>query len=478
MRVMDPVRLREERGAVIPIVVLSLIAIFGMVVLTVDVGGTLTKRRSMVNASDSAALAAAQSFALRVEAQCGTNEAPAQSKADQFASSNVGGAAHLSGAAGFQTDCTNQTVAVGYGTNQQLFFAPVLGFPGTTPVQTAATAKWGPPTGGAVMPVELDPNTTNQCIYPGGTPGTTFNPPGVCTTGFWFDNGDLTNSGWGMMNLNAWGVDPSASCDNSGGASDLNGWINQSNPDLVHLVGTTDPVTGLSTPPTYVCTTDGGKTPNWLDALQYWANVYQNWVAAGKPMNDPSVPVPPTFLFPINDPSQMIFGPPTSLQKYAIVGFAPMQIVAVYDVGKDTTAAIGGSFSCTAGYTFTAANKSVDLTAAALNQATGGSPCPGGTPRNSIQNIAVSAATGGTKYGTPSDYDVTTDASGHTILTWKKAVPSNVKIAFDYRTGGACPGHTADPNSFCLQLAWGGPAIIGEGPSTGYGPAMTVQLIK
>ena len=43
--------------------VLALIAIMGMLVLTIDVGGLLLKRRAMVNASDAAALAAAQSCA-------------------------------------------------------------------------------------------------------------------------------------------------------------------------------------------------------------------------------------------------------------------------------------------------------------------------------------------------------------------------------------------------------------------------------
>ncbi len=470
MRVMNPVRLREERGAVLPIVVLSLIAIFGMVVLTVDVGGALSKRRSMVNGSDSAALAAAQSFAMRAEAVCGSSESGAQTRADQFATSNVSGTTRLLGSAGWQTDCAAQTVKVGYGVDQQLFFAPVLGFGNTTPVRTTATAKWGPPSGGAALPVELDPATTNSCIYPGGTPGTTFNAPKVCDTGYWFDNGDLTNSGWGMMNLSAWGVDPAASCDNSGGASDLAGWIDQSNPLLVHLVGTTGP-NGYSSPPTYVCTTDGGKTPNWVTSLQKWATVYQDWVAAGKPLNDPAHPVPPTFLFPINDPSQMIYGPPTSIQKYAIVGFAPMQIVAIYDVGKDPNAAIGGSYTCTATYSFPSFGSSVDLATAALTQSTGGA-CPGVTPRSQIVVKSVTPATGGKAYATPGDYTV----SG-SVLTWSKAA-ATVNVTFDYRSGGACPGHTADPNSFCLLLAWGGPAILGEGPTTGYGPAMTVQLVK
>ena len=51
----------EERGATVVIVILSLFALFGMIVLVVDVGGLLYARRGMVNASDAAALAAAQS---------------------------------------------------------------------------------------------------------------------------------------------------------------------------------------------------------------------------------------------------------------------------------------------------------------------------------------------------------------------------------------------------------------------------------
>jgi hypothetical protein len=202
--------------------------------------------------------------------------------------------------------------------------------------------------------------------------------------------------------------------------------------------------------------------------------VYQNWVAAGQPANDPAVPAPPTFLFPINDPSQMVFGPPTSIQKYAIVGFAPMQIVAIYDVGKDQTAAIGGSFSCTANSTFTGKGAQLNLFSGALTS-TGGSDC-GHLPRNSISGLTIAPASGGGgNYSTPSDYQFDTTTG---VVTWNKAAAANVRISFNYRSGGACPGHAPDPNSFCLQLAWGGPAILGEGPATGYGPAMTVQLVK
>src|SRR6266542_385487 len=54
---LDP---EDERGATLVIVVLSIVAILGMVVLTVDVGGLLLRRRSLVNGADAAALAAGQ----------------------------------------------------------------------------------------------------------------------------------------------------------------------------------------------------------------------------------------------------------------------------------------------------------------------------------------------------------------------------------------------------------------------------------
>ncbi|MFB3737359.1 MAG: pilus assembly protein TadG-related protein [Candidatus Velamenicoccus archaeovorus] len=439
---------RDERGAVIPIVVISLIALFGMVVLTVDVGGLMVKRRAMVNASDAAALAAAQSYTWGNEAQCGTNDAPAQAQADAFAVDNVSGAARTD----YQTDCVKQNVTVAYQTQQDLFFAAVLGFGDNSNVTSTATAHWGPTTGGTPMPVELDPLITNECVYEGGAPDDPDNPsnykdPGTCPEGYWFNNGDLTSSGWGLMNLNTWGVDPGASCDNSGGANDLAGWILQE-PGLSAL---------LRTIPTYVCTTDGGKTSDWMNALQSVAG------------NDQ------IYLFPVNDPSRMIFGPPTSQQKYAVVAFAPMKVVAVYDVGKDPEAALGGTYACDANYTFPGPNQTIDLSSVSLT-GLAGSDCSH-VVRSDITGVKVSPpGPGGQAYKDPSDYHY--DAATHE-LTWKKA-GATVEVEFSYRGGGACPGHEPDPNAFCLQLAWAGPVLIGvtDPDSTGSGPGMAVTLVR
>ena len=78
-------RLRDDEGATAIIVAISLIAIFAMLMLTVDVGGLLYKRRSLVNGADAAALAAAQSCASTTDT---TNP---EDQADAYAASNVSG---------------------------------------------------------------------------------------------------------------------------------------------------------------------------------------------------------------------------------------------------------------------------------------------------------------------------------------------------------------------------------------------------
>lgn len=109
------------------IVVLLLVAMFGMVALTVDVGGLLSTRRSLVRAVDSGALAAAQSCA-------GTTDvANASARATAFVQSNVPGATVTQ----YEADgCGTESagaVLVGAQTEQDLPFAVVLGFPGVRP---------------------------------------------------------------------------------------------------------------------------------------------------------------------------------------------------------------------------------------------------------------------------------------------------------------------------------------------------------
>ena len=138
---------RGEEGAVAVIVVLSLVALIGVTVLTVDVGQLLFKRRAMVNASDAAALAAAQSCA-------GVDDSDSpEAMADLFAVDNVSVA---SGQITELVGCDGPSfghVSVEYGMSQDLFFAGVLGFNGPAQVTTEATAGWGPARAGNPVPI-------------------------------------------------------------------------------------------------------------------------------------------------------------------------------------------------------------------------------------------------------------------------------------------------------------------------------------
>ena len=78
---------REERGAVLMIVAISLVVLIGMLVLTADLGRMVASRRDFVRASDAASLAAAQQCA---EAN---GEAAALAAANATATSNEPAAA-------------------------------------------------------------------------------------------------------------------------------------------------------------------------------------------------------------------------------------------------------------------------------------------------------------------------------------------------------------------------------------------------
>ena len=198
----------EESGAVVVIVVLSLIAIFAMLVLTVDVGGLLLARRAMVNASDSAALAAAQSCA------SAEDTLDPEAVADTYAADNVDGV--LTGTSNITEivgcDDGNGHVSVEYLTQQNLFFAGVLGFGSTGDVSTQATAAWGPAAGGYAVPIVLES---------GYLQGICKIPDGVSigdTCAMYYNNGDasLGDANWGFMNLDMWNVDAGENCHNAG----------------------------------------------------------------------------------------------------------------------------------------------------------------------------------------------------------------------------------------------------------------------
>jgi Flp pilus assembly protein TadG len=486
---------RDEQGATLAIVAIALIALMGMVVLVVDVGGLVSRRRELVNANDSAALAAAKAFAMNENgAECGVNNGPAQGFADQLAAENVDapGPPTL-----FVADCEEQTVTVEYDRDQDLFFAPILGFAQTARVTGTATAKWGQSQGGNPIPIELDPGTTGDCVYVDPSdPEGGFNQPQVCPDGYWFDPQSTDqNSAWGLLSLNEWAPDdgandPQAQCSASGGSNDLGGWIDGSQPIEVTLAEI----------PTYVCTRNGASTSTWLGPLQ--------------DQECPTAPDPDckTFLFPVNDPSLMVVTNPwlptqtqagsTNREKYAIVAFAPMQVYKVYD-GDDpgaigTPGAAGPSGTC--GNNGVPLNLSVAGTVNLGERARAACGAPTVIETIPYSSVIVSAGNGSNRVtytkcppvgGANCDYRY--DESTFD-LTWVNGATrigptKNVRLTWTAPgtpgTDGACgedgipPSHPPD-RAFCLVLAWAGPQLIGQDPGppgAGFG-AQAIALIK
>jgi hypothetical protein len=205
-----------EDGAVLIILVLSLMAIFGMMVLVVDVGSLLFVRRALVNAADASALAAAQSCA----GMEGTFEADFQ--AGHYAGANHDGARVAGGYPRYFPSCDSPAglVRVRVTVDTPLFFAPVLGAGSETPVTTEAVAAWGGAGAGEkVAPLMLSANRLSDCEIPPANPEAL--PEGtVCA--FWWNNSsrgqsnpDLANAEWGTLDLMNWDILPPVHCGNS-----------------------------------------------------------------------------------------------------------------------------------------------------------------------------------------------------------------------------------------------------------------------
>ncbi|HZD18740.1 MAG TPA: pilus assembly protein TadG-related protein, partial [Actinomycetota bacterium] len=357
--------IRREDGAAILIVVLAIVAIFGMVVLTVDVGGLMWKRRMMVRASDAAALAAAQSCALTDAGEV----ALAPSRADQYATSNVSDATRLPGADGYQVgpsgaECGTASsgwVGVGYESPFAFIFAPILGAPQQRTVSAQAVALWGPAGGAGSIPLEI-PLSAFQGTIP-------------CVEGdscnFWWDNSadfDPTgDSNWGWIGLEPeqWPSsvalnDPGRSCP-AVANSDTTGWLTDGGVEVT-----------LQGVPTYVCR-DSGRGGAAEQSLLF---------EALSSLVDPEK----IWYIPVNDPDQMVLT--SGKEKYAIVGFVGMKILDVLE-GDDPAAAgtppTGGDCTTTKQMT---TGGTLDLVALS------GGGCPNGTTPDSITALELTKGNG------------------------------------------------------------------------------------
>ncbi len=291
-RRVDP---RDERGVTALIVVLALAAVFGMIVLVVDVGGLLALRRQMVTTADAAALAAAQ--------ECATNGATlaaAQAQADQLATANQADATG-SIVAPLPVTCgtlSSGSVTVRYSAPKSLFFAPVIGGPASRPVSATATAIWGPVGSANPIPVTVDRATLAGCGIPASPP-----PPGgtvPCHLSYFKDT--LKNPRWGTMDFSHWNDQFAAPChvsaDEVKSLIDNGGWPN--------------PLSLNYPAPTYDCADNGLSDSVWLDM-------------EGKTLTFPVVDLPTS----LPDPAHNV------IDTFNVIGFIQLYVTAVSKSGPD-----------------------------------------------------------------------------------------------------------------------------------------------
>ncbi|HZB01943.1 MAG TPA: pilus assembly protein TadG-related protein [Actinomycetota bacterium] len=411
-----------ERGATAVIVVISLFALLGLVVLTVDVGQLLFKRRAMVNASDAAALAAAQSCA-----GLGDADDPAL-MANIFAQQNVsvatGGITEMVG-------CDSAAfghVTVEYGMDQSLFFAGVLGANGPARVSTTATAGWGPTGGGNPVPIVVYEgitqggcNIVEEPALPAGTP---------CY--LWYDNTLFGDSAFGFLNLctendacsKGWDVAPDTSC--SADRRDVERWV-----EGTWLGGPN--VTNYPDGPTYVCRVSGLASDIWH--------------------NDLEPRIGEELMFPVNDCTTQvdkdgnIVGCNAVPDKYNIVGFIVLKLTGILDDQADW--GDPASRCQTAQADMNAASPSIDLDVAAASL--------GCTPYDFISNVQVTGINSCCVEGTHYSYDPTTH-----VVDWIGGNARNVRIDWDYGTHGPCGPPPGNSSAVCLQVETVSPRFRGN----------------
>jgi Flp pilus assembly protein TadG len=148
-------RAGDERGAVVVVVALLSVALFGMAALVIDVGALKVERRQLQNGADAAALAVAQSCALGA-----CNHSLAKGLADANTSDGAA-TVQVDPPAGKKVRVKTSTAARDGGTVVPHFFAQLLtGKKGMT-VRASATAGWGPVGRATTVPLAI-----SECEVP------------------------------------------------------------------------------------------------------------------------------------------------------------------------------------------------------------------------------------------------------------------------------------------------------------------------
>ena len=193
----------DQRGAVAVLVAVGIVALLGMVALSVDVGSMYGTRADLVNAADASALAGAQKLTPSPDLT------GAQSTAEAYVAANAGPGADstVSFSAG------NTEITVGITKTINLYFAPVLSSDyETADIQAEATAKVGAANG---VPSDwVIPVAVLDDFYYGN-----HEDPEII-----MDNESETPGNWGPADLDG---------EHGGGTSDYNPWLEFGYPDAI-----------------------------------------------------------------------------------------------------------------------------------------------------------------------------------------------------------------------------------------------------
>ena len=342
----------DERGATAVIVTLTLIALLGMIILTVDVGQLLYKRRAMVNASDAAALAAAQSCAGLKD-----SDVPG-AMANTFATDNVSVATGVtttsSDAMVLPSDTSPSSIRC---SRALLRGGPRLRRPGRR--EDRGHRRLGPAGGANPLPI---------VVYTGNGQGNCDIKEGIgagVSCYLWYDNDLFNQSAFGFLNLctdtdpctQGWDVGAGDHCPNVG-ASLRKDWIDGNwtgGPNETNWPATT-----------FVCRVSGLTSSNWSSLKNR---------------------VGDDLVFPVNDCATQVdkngiamgCNPSVAPDKYNIIGFIVLNLDAVLDSKAQWQ---GNSGTCaTAPMNMVPLSPDIDLDTIA--------PGLGCTPYDAISNVEM-----------------------------------------------------------------------------------------
>ncbi len=242
------------------IAAVSLIALLGMLVLTIDLGRSYAVKRDMENATSAAALAAAQQCALGkglVNAQAASDDLLDENTTNLSSPTHPNISAPECDALGNASYPKLVRVDSSVGVNY--FFAGILPGANTSgSVSATATAAWGPALSGATLPLRITPAQLTQCNI------TDFNTVPDPPTDCWmlFDNKTAADWQWLFFGPDGqgWNVDANGdgqidlpnACAQTGGSTSTLGYLNSASFFLGNL---------KVPPPTYVCTFTGNSQP-------------------------------------------------------------------------------------------------------------------------------------------------------------------------------------------------------------------------